>query len=155
MLIPKLFFIFIFFSFLSSCPFDDNRKIEKLLAESEIKFHSLYNQEKFQEIYEESDDELKNKFNEQQFISYLEVSKNETGNIETKPIVWIDDELKDRIKRVLFKRTRFFNVELTSTERAIYREKFEWNLMGNEVKIASYQIEKLCNKPCQLNIKTK
>jgi len=155
MIAPKLFLAFIFLTFLSSCPFDENRKIEKLLAESEIKFHNLYNQEKFQEIYAESDDELKNKFTEQQFVSYLEVSKNETGSIKAKPIVWIDDELKDGIKRVWFKRTKFSNVELTSTEKAIYRESFEWNLRDSEVKIASYKIEKLCNKPCQLNIKTK
>ncbi len=155
MLIPKLFVIFIFVTFLASCPFDDNRKIEKLLAESEIKFHDLFNQEKFQEIYAESDDELKNKFTEQQFTSYLEVLRSNFGEIKQKPHVWIEDELKDGVKRVLFKKTRFSHVELATTEKAIYREKFKWNLRNNEVKLASYEFEKICNKPCVITIKTK
>ncbi len=125
MLIPKLFLVFIFLTFLSSCPFDDNRKIEKILAESEIKFHDLFNQEKFQEIYAESDNELKTKFDEQQFVSYLKFVKNDFGQVKETPHIWINDELKDGAKRILFKRTKFSNVEMVGTEKAIFREKFE------------------------------
>jgi len=141
-------------TFLSSCPFDENRKIEKILAESEVKFHDLYNQEKFQEIYFNSDIELKNKFTEQQFISYLEIFKNDTGEIELKPHVWINDELKDGIKRTLFTRIDFSTFELVHTNKAIFREKFDWKLRGEEAKLASFQIEKICNKPCRLAIST-
>lgn len=155
MKIAKLFLILIFCTLFLNCAFDENRKIEKILAESEIKFHNLYNQNKFQEIYAHSDEKLKERFTEQQFTSYLEVAKNETGNIELKPLVWIDDEFKDGLKRIFFKRTGFSTFELVHTEKAIYREKFEWNLVGNDPKLVLFTIEKICNKPCQLNIKTK
>jgi hypothetical protein len=155
MLIPKLCLVLIFFAFLSSCPFDDNRKIEKIMAESEIKFQDLFNQERFQEIYVESDNELKTKFTEQQFVSYLKFAKNDFGEIKETPHVWINDELKDGAKKILFNRTKFSDVEMVGTEKAIFREKFEWNLRDNEARLASYEIEKLCDKPCRLVIKAK
>lgn len=151
----KLLFVLVVLIFFAACPFDENRQIEAMLEESEDKFHYLYDQDKFQQIYIESDDELKNKFTEQQFILYLKNRKDITGNIEVTPLVSIKDDLKDGVKRVFVTRTKFSNVELAYTETAIFREKFEWNLKGNEAKIVSYEIEKLCDKPCRLAIQTK
>ncbi len=151
----KLILVLIFSIYLLGCAFEENREVEKKLTVSINNFHDLFNQEKFEQIYAEADEELKNKYTEQQFVSYLEVIKNDVGEIDVKPHVWIDDELKDGIKRVLFQRTRFSSFELVSTERAIYREKVDWKLIYSEPKLISFQIEKICNKPCQLNIKTK
>ena len=139
---------------LFGCAFEENREVEKKLTNSVNNFHTLFNEEKFNQIYLEGDEELRNKFTKQQFVSYLEVFKNDVGEIKEKPHVWID-ELKDGIKRILFRRTKFSSFELVSTEKAIYREKFDWDLVKDEAKLVSFQIEKICNNPCQLNIKTK
>ena len=151
----KLILFLILSANLLGCAFEENREIENKLTKSINDFHTLFNQEKFQEIYAESDDELKTKFAEQQFVSYLKFVKNDFGEIKETPHVWINDELKDGAKRILFKRTKFSNVEMVGTEKAIFREKFEWYLRDNEAKLASYEIEKLCDKPCRLAIKTK
>lgn len=148
----KLVFVLVICQPILACVFDENRIIEKILAENEIKFHNLYNQEKFYEIYSEADNELKNKFTERQFVSYLEVVKNDVGNIESKPLVWIEDELRDGLKRIFVKRTTFSTFDLVSTKEAIYREKFEWKLIEDKAKLVSFTIEKICNKPCQLNL---
>lgn len=152
---PKLILVLIFSIYLLGCAFEENQEIEKKLTDSVNNFHALLNQEKFEQIYLEGDDELKNKFTELQFVSHLEAIKNDVGEIKEESHVWIDDELKDGIKRILFRRTKFSSFELISTEKAIYREKFDWNLVENQAKLVSFQIEKICNKPCQLNINTK
>lgn len=151
----KLILILALSGCLFGCAFEENREVEKKLTDRINNFHALFNQEKFQEIYNESDDELKTKFAEQQFVSYLKFVKNDFGEIKETPHVWINDELRDGAKRILFKRTKFSNVEMVGTDKAIFREKFEWNLRDNEAKLASYEIEKLCDKPCGLAIKTK
>lgn len=138
------------------CAFEENREVEKKLTESVNQFHNLFNQEKFEQIYSNADDELKKEFTEQQFVSYLEVVKNNDVE-ELKEIsrVWLQDDLKDGVKRIVFKKTKFSNVELITNDKAIFREKFEWNLKNDEVKMTSYILEKVCDKPCQLSIKTK
>jgi len=140
--------------FLLGCPFEENRKIEKKLARSVNDFHELFNQEKFGEIYAAADDELKGKFTEQQFVSYLEVVKNDIGEIKTKPFISIKDELKDGARRIWSKRTKFSNSDLIPAENAIYVEKIEWNVKDNEAKISNYEIHKLCDKPCRLDVGT-
>ena len=151
----RLFAILVFSLCIIGCAFEENREVEKKLTDSVNQFHDLFNKERFEQIYSDADDELKNEFTEQQFVSYLEVVKNDIGEINVKPHIWIDDELKDGVKRILFKRTRFSSFELISTERAIYRERIDWKLVGNGAKLISFQTEKICDKPCQLNIKTK
>ena len=113
----KLFLVVNLIFFLSGCPFDDNREVEKKLTESEIGFHNLYNQENFHQIYVETDDELKNNFAEQQFISYLEYVKSSIGEVKQKPIVWIDDELNDGIKRLFIRRTKVSNVKWSEMKK--------------------------------------
>ena len=152
----KLILLLIISICLFGCAFEENREVEKKLTESVNNFHALYNQEKFNQIYSEADSELKNKFTEQQFISYLEVVKsNDAQELKEIKHVWLEDDFKDGAKRVFFKRTKFSDVEMIGTEKAIFREKFEWNLTDNEAKLASYEIEKLCDKPCGLAIKIK
>jgi hypothetical protein len=150
----KAVFVLFLSIFLLGCPFEENRKVEKMLADSVNNFHILFNQEKFKEIYLGMDDELKNRFTEQQFVSYLEVVKNDIGEINTKPLISIKDDLKDGVKRFWSKKTKFSNSDLISTEKAIYVEKIEWNIKDNEAKISNYEVNKLCNKPCKLSIGT-
>ena len=138
------------------CAFEENREVENKLTKSVNNFRNLFNQEKFNQIYSEADDELKNKFTEQQFVSYLKVVKeNDVEILKDISHVWLEDDLKDGVKRILFKKTKFLHVELASTEKANYREKFGWNLRNGEAKLASYELEKICDKPCVLTIKTK
>jgi len=132
---PKIILVLFFSILLLGCPFEENRKVEKMLAESVNNLHDLFNQEKLEEIYFAADDELKGRFSEQDFISYLEVVKNDIGEIKTKPFISINDELKDGAKRLWSKRTKFSNSDLISTEKAIYVEKIEWNVEGNKAKI--------------------
>ncbi len=135
------------------CAFEENHQVENKLTESVNNFHALFNQEKFNQIYSEVDDELKNKFTEQQFVSYLEVVKsNDAKELKQISHVWLKDDLKDVAKRILVKRTRFSNVELVYTEKAIFREKFEWNLRSGQPKLIVYEMEKICDKPCHLAI---
>jgi len=141
---------------LSGCAFEENREIENKLTNSVSNFHDLFNQEKFNQIYSEADDELKNKSTEQQFVSYLEVVKdNDLDKLKETSHVWLQDDLKDAIKRTFFKKTKFSNVELVSSDKAMFRERFEWNLKSGEPKLSAYEIEKICDKPCRLVINTK
>ena len=154
-LLKLILFLILSVNFLG-CAFEENREVENKLTKSVNNFHALFNQEKFNQIYSDADDELKNKFTEQQFVSYLEVVKeNDVEELKQIPHVWLEDDLKDGIKRILFKKTKFSHVELASTEKANYREKFGWNLRNDEAKLASYELEKICDKPCVLTIKTK
>ena len=89
---------------------------------------------------------------EQQFVSYLEIVKSNVGEIKNKPHVWLDDDLKDGIRRIWFKKTKFQNIELLATEKAIYQEKFEWIVKNDEAKLASYEVNKICDKPCTIGI---
>lgn len=156
MKILNLFLILIILTNLFGCAFEENREVEKKITDSINNFHALFNQERFNQIYSDTDEELKIKFTEQQFVSYLEVvKKNDVEEFKETPHIWLKDNLKDGIKRILFRKTKFSNVEIVSTANAIFREKFEWNLKDDEVKMTSYVLEKICNKPCQLNIKTK
>jgi hypothetical protein len=96
------------------------------LTEGVNSFHTLFNQRKFNQIYLEADVELKSKFTERQFVSYLEgIKDNDAENLKVVSHVWLKDDLKDGVRRLLFKKVRFAHVELVPTERAIYREKFE------------------------------
>ncbi len=152
----KLILVLILSICFFGCAFEENREVENKLTKGVNNFHALFNQEKFNQIYLEADDELKNKFTEQQFVSYLEVVKdNDVEKLKEISHVWLKDDLKDAIKRIRFKKTKFSNIELAATDRAIFREKFEWNLKSDEVKLTSYVIEKICDKPCHLAIKTK
>jgi hypothetical protein len=152
----KLFLLLILSMCFFGCAFEENREVEDKLTKSVNNFHALFNQEKFNEIYFEVDDELKNKFTEHQFVSYLEVVKgNDTEKLKDITHVWLKDDLKDAAKRILVKRTKFSNVELVFTEKAMFREKFEWNLRSGEPKLTAYQVEKICDKPCRLVIDTK
>ncbi len=152
MVIPKLILILIFTVCIFGCAFEENREIEKKLTTSIENFHALFNQEKFNQIYSEADDKLKNKFTEQQFVSYLDVVKNDVGEINIKPHVWIYSDYKDEVKRILFERTEFSNSQVLSTDKAKYTEKFDWILKDGEAKIASYEVNKLCDVPCTIGI---
>ena len=152
----KLVSILILSICLFGCAFEENHQVENKLTTSVNNFHALFNQEKFNQIYEDADKELKNKFTEQQFVSYLEVVKdNDADELKQISHVWLKDDLKDVAKRILIKRTKFSNVELVFTEKAMFREKFEWNLKSGEPKLAAYEMEKICDKPCRLVIETK
>jgi hypothetical protein len=138
------------------CAFEENREVENKLTKGVNNFHALFNQEKFNQIYSEADDELKNKFTEQQFISYLEAVKdNDAGELKQISHVWLRDDLKDAVKRVVFKKTNFSHVELAFTEKAMFREKFEWSLKSGEPKLSAYVLEKICDKPCRIVVDTK
>ncbi len=153
---PKLILVLILSICLFGCAFVENHEVEKKLTKSVNNFHALFNEEKFNQIYLEADDELKNKFAEQQFVFYLKVIKeNDVGELKEISHVWLKDDLEDVVKRIWFKRTRFSNIEMVFTNKAMFREKFEWNLMGDEVKLTSYVVEKICDKPCRLVIETK
>jgi hypothetical protein len=152
----KLVLVLILSVCLLSCAFEENREVENKLTKSVNKFHALFNQEELNQIYWEADDELKNKFTEQQFVSYLEVVKrNDVKELKEIQHVWLPDELDDAIKRTVFKKTKFSNVELVFTDKALFREKFEWNLINGEPKLAAYEMDKVCDKPCHLVIETK
>jgi hypothetical protein len=152
----KLILVLIISICFLGCAFEENREIEKKLTRSVNNFHSLFNQEKFHQIYTEADGELKNKFSEQQFVSYLNIVKNnDVRELKQISSVWLGDDLKNGIKRIVFKKTRFSNLEMVFTEKAMFREKFEWNLRSGEPKLADYVMEKVCDKPCRLNIETK
>ena len=156
MTVSKLILLLLLSTCFFGCTFVENPEIENELTKSVNNFHAFFNQEKFNEIYSEADDELKNKFSEQQFVSYLEVVKgNDVGKLKDITHVWLKDDLKDVAKRILVRRTRFSNVELTFTEKAMFREKFEWNLSNGEAKLVAYEMEKICDKPCRLVIDTK
>lgn len=138
------------------CAFIENDEVEAKLTKSVDNFHALFNQENFNQIYSEADDELKNKFDEQQFVSYLEVIKaNDVEKLKEDVRVFLNDDLKDAAKRIVFKKTKFSNIELVFTEKAMFREKFEWNLKSGEPKLSAYVVEKICDKPCRLVIETK
>lgn len=138
------------------CAFEENREVENKLTKSVNNFHALFNQEQFDQIYSEAGDELKNKFTEQQFVSYLEAFKeNNAEKLKDISQVWLKDDLTDAAKRIVVKKTKFSNVELISTEKAMFREKFEWNLSSGEPKLVAYEMEKICDKPCRLVIDTK
>jgi hypothetical protein len=132
----KLILVLVLSGFLFGCAFEENREVENKLTKSVNNFHVLFNQEKFNQIYSEAGDELKNKFTEQQFVSYLEIVKeNDVEKLEEISRVWLKNDLKDGIKRIWFKKTKFSNVEMISTEKAIFREKFEWDLGSGEPKL--------------------
>lgn len=152
----KLILVLIFWVCLSGCAFEENREIEKKLTNGVNNFHALFNQEKLNQIYLEADDELKNKFTEQQFVSYLEVVKdNDVRELKEISYVWLQDDLKDAVKRAFVKKTKFSNVELVASDKAVFREKFEWNLKSGEPKLSAYEMEKICDKPCRLVINAK
>ncbi len=137
------------------CTYKENQGIVKKLSDSFDNFHGLFNQEKFDRIYSEADVELKNKFTEQQFVSYLEVVKNDVGEINIKPHIWINSDLKDEVKRIFFERTEFSNSQVISTEKSKYTEKFHWIVRDGEAKITSYEVNKLCDNPCTIGISRK
>jgi len=152
----KLFLLLLLSVCFFGCAFQENREVENKLTKSVSNFHALFNENKFNQIYSEADDELKNKFTEQQFVSYLEVVKgNDVEKLKDITHVWLKDDLKDVAKRILVKKTKFSNVELAFTEKAMFREKFEWNLRSGEAKLTAYEMEKICDKPCRLVIDTK
>jgi len=156
MKIQQLILVLILSFCLCGCAFIENEQVAGKLTNSVNNFHALYNQENFNQIYSEADDELKNKFTKQQFVSYLEVVKNnDFEKLKEISHVWLKDDLKDVAKRILVKRTKFSNVELVFTEKAMFREKFEWNLKSGEPKLAAYVMEKVYDKPCRLVIDTK
>lgn len=156
MKIPQLILVLILSFCLVGCAFIENDEVENKLTNSVNNFHTLFNQGKFNQIYSEVDDELKSKFNEQQFVSYLEVVKeNDVEKLKEDARVWLKDDLKDALQRTLFKKTKFSNIELVFTDKAMFREKFEWNLKSGEPKLTAYVMEKVCDKPCRLVIETK
>jgi hypothetical protein len=147
----KLFVLLLLSMCFFGCAFEENREVENKLTKSVNNFHALFNQQKFNQIYSEADDELKNKFTEQQFVSYLEVVKNnDFEKLKETSHVWLKDDLKDVAKRILVKKTKFSNVELVFTEKAMFREKFEWNLGSGEPKLTAYVMEKVCDNPCRI-----
>ena len=151
MKVLKLILFLILSANLFGCAFIENDEVEAKLLKSVNNFHVLFNQEKFNQIYSEADDELKNKFTEQQFVSYLEVVKDkDVEKLEQISSVWLEDDLKDGIKRIVFKKTKFSNIEMVFTEKAMFREKFEWNLKSGEPKLTAYVMEKVCDKPCRI-----
>ena len=156
MKVLKLILFLLLSANLFGCAFEENREVENKLTKSVNTFHTLFNQEKFNQIYSESDDELKNKFTEQDFVYYLEVVKdNDAKELKQISRVWLEDDLRDGIKRIVFKKTKFSDVEMVFTEKAMFREKFEWNLRSGEPKLSAYEMEKLCDKPCRLVLETK
>ena len=117
---------------LLACPFDENREVEKKITESVNKFHTLLNQDKFNQIYSEADNELKSNFTKSQFIPYLKsIKENDDEAIKEISHVWLDDNLKDGIKKNFVTKTKFNQVELVATEKrfigknlfGIYRAK--------------------------------
>lgn len=152
----KLILVLTFLACSFGCAFEENRAVEKQLTSSANNFRAKFNQEKFDQIYSEADEELKNKFTEQQFVNYLKVIKdNNIDNLKETSHVWLEDELKDAIKRIIVKKTKFSNVELASSGETLFREKFEWNLKSGEPKLAAYEIEKICDNPCGIVINAK
>ncbi len=137
---------------LLGCAFEENREVENKLTKSVNNFHALFNQEKFNQIYSEADDELKKKFSEQQFTSYLEVVKNDLSEITIEPHIRIDSDFKDEVKRIFFDRTEFSNSQVISTDKSKYTEEFYWIVRNGEAKIASYEVNKLCDNPCTIGI---
>lgn len=152
----KLLLVLILLACSFGCAFEENREIEKQLTSSVNNFRAKFNQEKFNQIYSEADEELKNKFTEQQFVNYLKVIKDDNiDNLKETSHVWLQDELKDAIKRIIVKKTKFSNVELASSGKTLFREKFEWNLKSGEPKLTVYEIEKICDNPCGIVINAK
>lgn len=149
---PKLILVLIFSICLFGCAFEEKQEAEKKLTSSIDNFHALFNEEKFNQIYTEADDELKNKFTEQQFVSYLEVVKNDVGEINKEPLVHINSGLQDEIKSIWSKRTDFSNSQLINTNKAFYNEDFKFTLKEGEAKIAFYEVNKICDKPCAIGI---
>ena len=145
-----ILFLFLSMNF-CGCAFIENDEVEAKLTKSVNNFHALFKQEDFHQVYSEADDELKNKFDEQQFVSYLEVVKaNDVEKLKEYVRVFLNDDLKDAAKRIVFKKTKFSNIELVFTEKAMFREKFEWNLRSGEPKLTAYVMEKVCDKPCRI-----
>ncbi len=149
---PKLILVLFLSICLFGCAFEENREAEKKLTNSVNNFQALFNEEKFNQVYSEAEDELKNNFTEQQFISYLEVVKNDVGEINKEPIIHINSGLEDEIKSIWSKRTDFSNSQLIATDKAFYNENFKFKLKGSEAKIVSYEVNKICDKPCTIGI---
>jgi hypothetical protein len=148
----KLFLFLIFTSCFFGCSFKENQEVEKKMTESVNNFHALFNQERFDEIYLETGDELKARLTEQQFVSYLEVVKNDVGELKKEPIIWIKNSFGDQIKKVWSKRTDFSTSQLIATDKAFYNENFKFKLKEGEAKIVSYEVNKICDKPCTIGI---
>ena len=148
----KMIVILIFLVCLFGCAFEENQEVEKKLTNGVNRFHALFNEEKFNQIYLEADEELKNKFTEQQFVSYLEVVKNDVGEINKEPLIHINSGLEDNIKRIWSKRTDFSTSQLINTDKAFYNEDFKFKVKEGEAKIVSYEVNKICDKPCTIGI---
>lgn len=154
----KLFIILLFSLVFVECAFDENRQIEEMMRKSIIKFHQQVNNERYSEIYAKADKELKNKYSEQEFIERLRAVHAKFNALPDEALmVSIKDEIFDGIRRTAgFKRTRFSHVELISdeTERKA-TEHFEWSVINDQAKLASYEFKMICETPCILTIQTK
>jgi hypothetical protein len=135
----------------ASCSYEAKRKSETAVEQSVDKFHDRLNQQQYREIYAESDPELRSRATEIELTAQLVNAHEQMGTITSKASVHIDDGIVRAIRRAFSGgRERVTHGHFASSDEVLANERFVWLVENDLPRLVSYELGKVCRKPCAI-----
>ena len=133
----------------ASCSHEAKRKTETAVEQSVDQFHDQLNQQQYHEIYAESDAELRSRITEAEFTGQLLNAHEQMGTITSKASVHIDDSVGRAFRRAFSGGwERVSHGGFVSSEEVMAHERFIWAVENDSPRLVSYELGKICRKPC-------
>jgi hypothetical protein len=135
----------------SACSYEAKRKTETAVEQSVDKFHDQLNQQQYHHIYEQSDAELRSRMTEAEFTGQLLNAHEQMGAITSKASVHIEDSVGRAFRRALSGGWEKVNHGgFVFSDVVVARERFIWAVENDSPRLVSFELGKICRKPCQI-----
>jgi hypothetical protein len=141
----------------SCASYQEQQKLEKVLAQSVDRFHEQLNNEQFHDIYSQAGASLQKRIDETAFTSQLRSAHDQLGRVAGKAIVLLTgDALSDLSWAKTFGREQNLSHVVTPDSDLIAaNERFSWNIKNDQPKLTSYEFRFVCRKPCTVGIEVR
>lgn len=128
----------------TSCSsYEEIRKKQTAVEQSISEFHARLNNEQYQDIYAHADDELHNRISETDFTARLRQVHERLGETSDKPFVLIDDGIWRSLHKLLWNKETVMTTQFTHSASGTGVERFQWEVKGNEAKLADYNLSQV------------
>ena len=141
----------------SCAPYEEQQKLEKVLAQSVDRFHEQLNNEQFHDIYSQADASLQKRIDETAFTSQLRSAHDQLGRVAGKAIVLFTARAWSDLSwaRTFGREQNFSYVVTPDSESIAANERFSWKIENDQPKLTSYEFRFVCRKPCTVGIEVR